>query len=175
MGIFKDYLNRSNNNYVTEEGIYICRLEKIVRKSGLEDDTIIFVFKTDKKIVNNKLKEINLQDIILKFNFYNKNENAINFFVKVLLKIMNALSGNITKSEKECLSIIEKVKDIDELKSEIENLNKKYNKYVEINIEKKEYKGKVIYAPDYTKDFIRFYGDIEVENNNIDEFDDLPF
>ena len=173
MGIFKDYLKSGRNNYVTEAGTYICKLDKIIRKEDLENDTIILVFNTNKRIDKKQFIDIGNNEIILKFNFYNKTQNAISFFIKVILSIMNALGGNTSEVEKECLNIIENINNLDDLKKEIEKLNKKYNKFVEIDIDRKEYNGKVFYAPDYTKDFIRFYNDI-VNIDNITE-DDLPF
>ena len=172
MGIFKDYLKSNRNNYVTEPGTYICKLDKIIRKEDLENDTIILVFNTNKKFDGKEFIDIGNHEIVLKFNFYNKTQNAISFFIKVILSIMNALGGNTKEVEKECLDIIENVSNLDDLKSAIERLDKKYNKYVEIDIDKKEYNGKVFYAPDYTKEFIRVHSDINVDD--ITE-DDLPF
>jgi hypothetical protein len=173
MGVFDDYLKKIKNDYITKEGTYVCKLERVVRKNDLENDTIIFVFTTRKRIDGVKVEDVENQEVVLKFNFHNKNNNAISFLIKVIFKIMIAICGSNSEAEKVCLNIMENAEDLDEFKNEIEKLNKKYNKYVEIDIVKKEYNGKTIYAPDYTSNFIRVYND----NNTIDDttVDDLPF
>lgn len=184
MGVFEKFFKNQNNNnnnkenmnYPREQGVYLCEFDRIILKNDESNDTILFLFMG--KLIKDKVIGDELFSVIIKFNFYNKNDKTCELFIKSIYKIIYCYTNDdaLTKN------ILSKPNNLAELKQEIlKYLNPQLK--VCIKLIEKTFNNKKYYLVDLLDDFIYRYNDTNTNQNNdkydIDfdnlEFDDVPF